>query len=142
MPDRWLTNSGRLSHIAPSVHISQLRGKSRHGRSATLSRRSALAADACLLHWRTGLAAHCASPFRQRASPRRVDVRRTQPQHRAGRQALRIPPRLRKFALSLHVMSSVGLLGSIAAFLALAIAGLSGQEAQMIRTAYPAMQVI
>jgi hypothetical protein len=53
-----------------------------------------------------------------------------------------MPPRLRKFALTLHVMSSVGLLGSIAAFLALAIAGLRGQDAQMIRAAYPAMQVI
>ncbi|MFB9263425.1 hypothetical protein ACFFWD_09620 [Bradyrhizobium erythrophlei] len=53
-----------------------------------------------------------------------------------------MPPRLRKFALALHVTSSVGLLGSIAAFLALAIAVLAGQDTQMIRAAYPAMQVI
>jgi hypothetical protein len=42
----------------------------------------------------------------------------------------------------LHVTSSVGLLGAIAAFLALAITGLTSQNAQMVRTAYPAMQLI
>jgi hypothetical protein len=41
-----------------------------------------------------------------------------------------------------HVTSSVGLLGSIAAFLALAIAGLTGQDTQMVRAAYPAMALI
>jgi uncharacterized membrane protein len=49
---------------------------------------------------------------------------------------------LRKFALSAHVTSSVGLLGSIAAFLALAVAGLTGPDAQMVRAAYPAMALI
>src|ERR1700730_18219028 len=49
---------------------------------------------------------------------------------------------LRKFALTAHVTSSVGLLGSIAAFLALAVAGLTGQDAQMVRAAYPAMALI
>src|SRR6266498_3851029 len=51
-------------------------------------------------------------------------------------------PGLRKFALTAHVTSSVGLLGSIAAFLALAIAGLASQDAQIIRAAYPAMDLI
>jgi hypothetical protein len=49
---------------------------------------------------------------------------------------------LRKFALATHVSCSVGLLGSIAAFLALAIAGLTTQDAAIIRAAYLAMDVI
>jgi hypothetical protein len=48
---------------------------------------------------------------------------------------------LRKFALTVHVTSSVGLLGSIAVFLALAIAGLASQDAQMMRAAYLAMEL-
>ncbi|MGQ0684546.1 hypothetical protein [Bradyrhizobium sp.] len=51
-------------------------------------------------------------------------------------------PHLRRFALTLHVASSVGLLGAIAAFLALAIAGLVSRDAQTIYAAYPAMQLI
>ena len=49
---------------------------------------------------------------------------------------------LRKFALTTHITSSVGLLGSIAAFLALAVAGLTSQNAQMVRAVYPAMDLI
>ncbi len=49
---------------------------------------------------------------------------------------------LRKFALTAHVTSSVGLLGSIAAFLALAVAGLIRQDVQIVRAAYPAMELI
>jgi hypothetical protein len=49
---------------------------------------------------------------------------------------------LRKFALTAHVTSSVGLLGSIAAFLALAVSGLTVQDEQMVRAAYPAMALI
>jgi hypothetical protein len=51
-------------------------------------------------------------------------------------------PRLRKFALAAHVTSSVGLLGVIAAFLALAGAGLTSQDAQIVRAAYLAMEMI
>jgi hypothetical protein len=51
-------------------------------------------------------------------------------------------PRLRKFALTAHVTCSVGLLGSIAAFLALAVAGLTNQDAQLVRAAYLAMELI
>src|SRR6266481_1345223 len=50
-------------------------------------------------------------------------------------------PRLRKFALTAHIASSVGLLGAIAGFLALAVAGLISQHAQMVRAAYPAMEL-
>jgi hypothetical protein len=48
-------------------------------------------------------------------------------------------PRLRKFALTSHITSSVGWLGAVAGFLALAVAGLTGQDAQMVRAAYLAM---
>ena len=50
-------------------------------------------------------------------------------------------PSLRKFALTAHVTFSVGLLGSIAAFLALALAGLTSQDAQIVRAAYLAMDL-
>jgi hypothetical protein len=49
-------------------------------------------------------------------------------------------PRLRKLALTAHVMSAVGSLGSVAVFLALAVAGLTSQDAQMVRAAYLAME--
>jgi len=50
-------------------------------------------------------------------------------------------PGLRKFALIAHVTSSVGLLGAIAGFLALAVAGLISPDAQMVRAAYLAMEL-
>jgi hypothetical protein len=50
-----------------------------------------------------------------------------------------MPPGLRRLALTAHVATSVGLLGAVAAFLALAIAGLAGSDAAVARTAYPAM---
>ncbi|MGX1886314.1 hypothetical protein AR457_39380 [Streptomyces agglomeratus] len=52
------------------------------------------------------------------------------------------PPRLRKLALTLHVTSSVGWLGAVAAFLALAVAGLTSSSSQMVRGAYLAMDVL
>jgi hypothetical protein len=51
-------------------------------------------------------------------------------------------PRVRKFALTTHVVSSVGWLGAIVAFLALALAGLSSQDAQMVRAVYLAAEPI
>jgi len=65
--------------------------------------------------------------------------------HRRGAwcaTAMTMTPGLRKFALTTHVTSSVGLLGSIAAFLALAVAGLSNPNDQLARAAYPAMELI
>jgi hypothetical protein len=50
-------------------------------------------------------------------------------------------PRLRKFALTAHVASSVGSLGAVAGFLALAVAGLTSQDGQMVRGAYLAMEL-
>jgi len=49
---------------------------------------------------------------------------------------------LHKFALTAHVTSSVGLLGSIAAFLALAAAGLTSHDERTVRAAYLAMELI
>ena len=40
-------------------------------------------------------------------------------------------PGLRKFALTAHITSSVSWLGAVAGFLALAVAGLTSQDAQM-----------
>ena len=49
---------------------------------------------------------------------------------------------VRKFALTAHVICSVGLLGAIAGFLALAVAGLTSQNDQTVRAAYLAMDLI
>jgi hypothetical protein len=48
----------------------------------------------------------------------------------------------RKVALILHVVSSVGWLGSVAAFLAVALAGLLGTDVHRVRGAYLAMELI
>lgn len=50
-------------------------------------------------------------------------------------------PRLRKLSLTAHVTSSVGWLGAVATFLALSVTGLTSQEAQMVRSAYLAMEL-
>ena len=49
-------------------------------------------------------------------------------------------PRLYKFALTAHVTSSIGWFGAVAAFLALSIAGMIGQDTQLVRAAYLAME--
>ena len=51
-------------------------------------------------------------------------------------------PSVRKFALTTHVTSTLGWLGAIVGFLALAIAALTSQDAQLVRGAYLAMQLI
>lgn len=53
-----------------------------------------------------------------------------------------MPPRLRKFALATHVISSVGWLGALAGFLALSVAGLTSADAPTVRAAYVASGVI
>lgn len=52
---------------------------------------------------------------------------------------MNMSPRLRKLALTAHVTSSVGWFGAVAAFLALAVAGLTSPDAQMVRAAYLGM---
>jgi hypothetical protein len=51
-------------------------------------------------------------------------------------------PLLRKIALIAHIISSVGSLGAIATFLALAIAGLSSEDDEIVRSIYVAMDMI
>ena len=51
-------------------------------------------------------------------------------------------PRLRRAALVLHVTSSVGWLGAVATFLALAVVGLTNQDAQIVRACYLAAGLI
>ena len=53
-----------------------------------------------------------------------------------------MPPRLRKLALTAHVAASVGWLGAVACFLAIAVVGLTSQDAQLVRAAYLAMEPI
>ena len=51
-------------------------------------------------------------------------------------------PFFRKLGLTAHITFSVGWLGAVAAFLTLAIAGLTSQDTQMIRSAYISMELI
>ncbi|MBN8812334.1 hypothetical protein [Sphingomonas sp.] len=53
-----------------------------------------------------------------------------------------MPPRLRRFALTVHVICSIGWIGALAAFLALAITGLTSQDADIVRIAYGANAII
>ena len=50
-------------------------------------------------------------------------------------------PRVRKLALTAHVVSSVGWLGAVCAVLALALAGLVGDDPRTVRAVYVAMDV-
>ena len=49
-------------------------------------------------------------------------------------------PSLRKFALTAHITLSVGWLGTVVAYLAVAIIGLTSHDAQMVRAAYLSME--
>jgi hypothetical protein len=49
-------------------------------------------------------------------------------------------PALRKLVLTIHVTTSVGWLGAVAAFLVLALVGLRSADAQMVRASYLAME--
>ncbi|MDP3073809.1 MAG: hypothetical protein Q8N18_26225 [Opitutaceae bacterium] len=51
-------------------------------------------------------------------------------------------PGVRKLALTAHITSSVGWLGSVAGFLALAVAGLMSQDAQIVRASYVAIELV
>jgi hypothetical protein len=52
-----------------------------------------------------------------------------------------MPPLLRRLALTLHVVCSVGWLGAVGAFLALALIGLISQDDPVVRAAYVAMDL-
>jgi hypothetical protein len=49
-------------------------------------------------------------------------------------------PAVRKFALTAHVVSSVGWLGAVAAFLALGVVGVTSDDADTVRGAYLVME--
>ena len=51
-------------------------------------------------------------------------------------------PSLRKFVLTAHITFSVGWLGAVVAYLALAVAALTSQNAQTVRAAWIAMELI
>jgi hypothetical protein len=51
-------------------------------------------------------------------------------------------PDLRKVVLTLHLTASVGWIGSVAAFLALAVVGVRSTDERMLRGAYLAMNVL
>src|SRR5262249_44201007 len=53
-----------------------------------------------------------------------------------------LAPRLRKLALTAHVTSSVGWLGAVGGFLALAVVGLRSEGPERVRAAYLAMESI
>lgn len=53
-----------------------------------------------------------------------------------------MPAGLRRFALTAHIGTSVGWLGAVAAFLALAIVGLVSREDQTVRAAYLATDLV
>src|SRR5262249_13587028 len=55
--------------------------------------------------------------------------------------ALLLTPILRKVALTAHIISSVGWFGAVGGFLALAVAGLTSRDAQMVGAAYLAMEL-
>lgn len=50
-------------------------------------------------------------------------------------------PGLRRFALTAHITTSVGWLGAVAGFLTHAIASMTMQDAEMLRTAYYLMEL-
>ncbi len=51
-------------------------------------------------------------------------------------------PRLRKFALTAHVIFSVGWLGAVIAYLPLAVTSVTNQDAETVRAAYASMQMV
>jgi len=51
-------------------------------------------------------------------------------------------PQLSKFVLTMHITTSVGWLGAVAAFLVLSIAGVTSHDAEVVRGAYLSMNLI
>lgn len=55
---------------------------------------------------------------------------------------MKLGPNLRKFVRTIHVIVTVGWLGAVAGFLALAIVGLKSQDAQLASAVYLSMEII
>lgn len=58
-----------------------------------------------------------------------------------GEAAMTVAPGLRKFLLTAHVVSSVGWIGAVFAYLALVFAALTSEDAQTVRAAFLAMEL-
>jgi hypothetical protein len=74
----------------------------------------------------------------------RRGVRRHAPRRRrsgSSHVAVIMSPGVRRFALTVHVTCSVGWLGAVAGFLALALTGLNSQNGQLVRAAYLGMEL-
>ena len=54
---------------------------------------------------------------------------------------MRLSPSVRKLALTAHIACSVGWLGSVAAFLVVAVAAVTSSDAERVRAAYLTMEV-
>ena len=52
-----------------------------------------------------------------------------------------MPPGIRKFALTVHVITSVGWIGAVVAYLALGVSAVTSQDAQTVRAAWIAMEL-
>lgn len=59
-----------------------------------------------------------------------------------GQNAMLMSPRLRKFALTVHLTASVGWLGTVVAFLPLAIAAVTAADDTVVRAACVAMRLM
>ncbi len=53
-----------------------------------------------------------------------------------------VRPRVRKVILTAHVVSSVGWLGAVVAYIALDVAALAGRDIEAVRSAYVAMELV
>ena len=53
-----------------------------------------------------------------------------------------LTPRLRKFALAVHIMVAVGWIGAVAGYIALDVVAATGEDARTLRAAYLAMDLI
>ena len=53
-----------------------------------------------------------------------------------------MPPALRKFMLIAHLIASVGWIGAVVAYLALGVSAVTSRDAQTVRAAWIAMEVI
>ena len=58
-----------------------------------------------------------------------------------GETAMTMTTHLRKFALTVHLTSSVGWIGAVVAFLALVVAAMTSQDEQTLRAAWIAMEL-
>lgn len=54
---------------------------------------------------------------------------------------MNMPPNVRKFALAAHLLSSVGWIGAVVAYLALGVSAATNRDAQVVRAAWIGMEL-